>query len=85
MPVLRAGWAWSDGVLELLPSVQVWHIGLYRNEETLEPVLYYNQLPQAPTSAVLDPRPDAGDGRIGGGAVEMLKKSGVAAHQVRRA
>jgi uracil phosphoribosyltransferase len=58
VPILRAGLGLVDGVMELLPNVQVWHIGLYRDEETLRPVEYYNKLPTAPTvqvCLVLDP------------------------------
>ena len=45
VPILRAGLGLVDGIQELLPNVQVWHIGLYRDEETLRPVEYYNRLP----------------------------------------
>ena len=58
VPILRAGLGLVDGIQELLPTVQVWHIGLYRDEETLRPVQYYNKLPDAPTvqiCLVLDP------------------------------
>jgi uracil phosphoribosyltransferase len=58
VPVLRAGLGMVDGVWDLLPDAQVWHIGLYRDEETLQPVQYYNKLPTLPTVGtclVLDP------------------------------
>lgn len=58
VPILRAGLGMVDGFMELLPDVQVWHIGLYRDEETLTPVEYYNKLPSEPTVQtcfVLDP------------------------------
>lgn len=58
VPVLRAGLGMVDGVLEMMPSAQVWHIGLFRDEETLRPVEYYNKLPVSPTvdvCLVLDP------------------------------
>ncbi len=58
IPILRAGLGMVDGILELLPSAQVWHIGLYRDEKTLRPVQYYNKLPVAPTVQIcfiLDP------------------------------
>ena len=45
-PILRAGVGMLDGVLSLIPSARVGFIGLYRNEETLEPVEYYVKLPQ---------------------------------------
>ena len=46
VPILRAGLGMVDGILTLLPSAKVGHIGLYRNEETLEPVKYYCKMPQ---------------------------------------
>ena len=45
VPILRAGLGMADGLLELIPSARVGHIGLYRDEETLEPVDYYSKLP----------------------------------------
>ena len=45
VPILRAGLGMVDGVLQLVPAAKVGHIGLYRNEETLEPVEYYCKLP----------------------------------------
>ena len=46
-----------EGVLELMPSAEVWHIGLYRDEHTLKPVEYYNKLPTATllVCLILDP------------------------------
>jgi len=58
VPILRAGLGMVDPVLQLLPDAAVWHLGLYRNEETAEPVGYYDKLPRenAPHVAlVLDP------------------------------
>ena len=58
VPVLRAGLGMVDAMLELMPSAEVWHIGLYRDERTLKPVEYYNKLPDAATVQVcliLDP------------------------------
>ena len=58
VPVLRAGLGMVDAMLELIPTAQVWHIGLYRDERTLKPVEYYNKLPDAATVQVcliLDP------------------------------
>ena len=49
VPVLRAGLGMVDGILEMMPSAEVWHIGLFRDEETLRPVEYYNKLPVSPT------------------------------------
>jgi uracil phosphoribosyltransferase len=78
VPVLRAGLGMVDGVLALLPNVQVWHIGLYRNEETLEPVLYYNRLPKATSVSlclILDPMLATGGSAVA--TIDMLKKAGV--------
>ncbi|HBV62825.1 MAG TPA: uracil phosphoribosyltransferase [Rhodopirellula sp.] len=58
VPILRAGLGMVDPRLNLLPDAAVWHLGLYRNEETAEPVEYYDKLPKsgAPNTAlVLDP------------------------------
>jgi uracil phosphoribosyltransferase len=58
VPVLRAGLGMLNGVLEMIPTAEVWHIGLYRDEHTLHPVEYYNKLPTEATvqlSLVLDP------------------------------
>ncbi len=77
VPIMRAGLGLVDGIQELLPTVQVWHIGLYRDEETLRPVEYYNKLPAAPTvqvCLVLDPMLATGGSAIA--AVDILKRWG---------
>ncbi len=78
VPILRAGLGMVDGVIELLPSVQVWHIGLYRDEKTLRPVEYYNKLPTQPTvdvCIVLDPMLATGGSAVA--TVDILKRWGV--------
>jgi len=78
VPILRAGLGMTEGVLYLLPNVQVWHIGLYRDEETLQPVQYYNKLPNDPTvevCVVLDPMLATGGSAIA--TVDILKNWGV--------
>ncbi len=78
VPILRAGLGLVDGVMQLLPNVQVWHIGLYRDEETLRPVEYYNKLPTAPTvniCLVLDPM--LATGGSAAATVNILKNWGV--------
>ena len=78
VPVLRAGLGLVEGVMELLPNVQVWHIGLYRDEKTLRPVEYYNKLPTEPTvqlCLVLDPMLATGGSSVA--TVDILKKWGV--------
>ena len=58
VPILRAGLGMVDPVLDLLPSAEVWHLGLYRDEATAKPVRYYDKLPaQRPVDVaiILDP------------------------------
>lgn len=57
-PILRSGLGMADAILQLVPDAQVWHLGLYRDHETLKPVTYYNKLPPKPAidvAVVLDP------------------------------
>ena len=78
VPILRAGLGMVEGVWELMPSAEVWHIGLYRDEETFRPVEYYNKLPVEPTVAVclvLDPMLATGGSAIA--TVDILKRWGV--------
>ncbi len=78
IPILRAGLGMVEGVWELMPSAEVWHIGLYRDEKTLKPVQYYNKLPIEPTVSVcliLDPMLATGGSAIA--AVDILKQWGV--------
>jgi uracil phosphoribosyltransferase len=77
VPILRAGLGMVDGILEMLPAAQVWHIGLYRDEETLRPVTYYNRLPEIPTVQVciiLDPMLATGGSAVA--AADILKDWG---------
>lgn len=79
IPILRAGLGMVEGVWELMPSAEVWHIGMYRDERTLKPVAYYNKLPVAPTVAVcliLDPMLATGGSAVA--TVDILKQWGVA-------
>ena len=58
VPILRAGLGLVDGVLRIVPSARVGHIGLYRNEETLEPVKYFCKMPKDVTDRdilIVDP------------------------------
>jgi uracil phosphoribosyltransferase len=78
VPIMRAGMGMMEGVMELLPSVQVWHIGLYRDEKTLKPVEYYNRLPSAPTVQicfVLDPM--LATGGSASATIDIVKRWGV--------
>ena len=76
VPILRAGIGMSDGVQNMLPTARIGHIGLYRNEETLEPVEYYCKLPVVKNPLVLlcDPMLATGGSAIA--AISMLKKRG---------
>jgi uracil phosphoribosyltransferase len=78
IPILRAGLGMVEGVWELMPTAEVWHIGLYRDEHTLKPVQYYNKLPVEPTVTVcliLDPMLATGGSAVA--TVDILKKWGV--------
>jgi uracil phosphoribosyltransferase len=58
VPILRAGLGMVDSVLELIPSAEVWHLGLYRDERTAQPVEYYSKLPPGrpvDVAMILDP------------------------------
>ncbi len=79
IPILRAGLGMVDAMLELLPTAEVWHIGLYRDERTLKPVEYYNKLPDAATvqvCLVLDTM--LATGGSAAATVDILKKWGAA-------
>jgi uracil phosphoribosyltransferase len=78
VPVLRAGLGMVDGILEMIPGAQVWHLGIYRDEHTLRPISYYNKLPIEPTvqvCLVLDPMLATGGSATA--AIDVLKKWGV--------
>jgi len=78
LPILRAGLGMAEAVLDLLPTAQVWHLGLYRDHETLKPVTYYNKLPPVPTierAMVLDPMLATGGSAVA--AVDVLKRWGL--------
>lgn len=58
VPILRAGIGMVDAMLTMIPSAEVWHLGLYRDEETAQPVRYYSKLPESSpvdVAFVLDP------------------------------
>ena len=78
VPILRAGLGMVEGVWELIPTAEVWHIGLYRDEKTLKPVQYYNKLPIEPTVSVcliLDPMLATGGSAVA--TIDILKNWGV--------
>jgi uracil phosphoribosyltransferase len=77
VPILRAGLGMIDPILDLIPTAAVWHLGLYRDHATLEPVTYYNKLPPAANidlCLVLDPMLATGGSATA--AVDILKRWG---------
>ena len=77
IPVLRSGLGMVEGLWEMMPGAQVWHIGLYRDERTLRPVEYYNKLPVHPSVQVcliLDPMLATGGSAVA--TVDVLKRWG---------
>lgn len=77
VPILRAGMGMLDGVFELMPNAKVSVVGLYRNEETLEPVVYFEKLVKDigdRTAMIIDPMLATGGTLIA--TIDMLKKSG---------
>ena len=77
VPILRAGLGMVDAMLELMPTAQVWHLGLFRDERTLRPVEYYNKLPDSASvdlCLILDPMLATGGSATA--AIEVLKKWG---------
>jgi uracil phosphoribosyltransferase len=77
IPILRAGLGMVEGVLSLFPAAKVGHIGLFRNEETLQPEEYYCKLPvniEDKVVMVLDPMLATGGSSVA--AIDMLKKRG---------
>jgi uracil phosphoribosyltransferase len=77
IPILRAGLGMVDAMLELMPTAEVWHLGLFRDERTLKPVEYYNKLPDAASvdlCLILDPMLATGGSATA--AIEVLKRWG---------
>jgi uracil phosphoribosyltransferase len=77
LPILRAGLGMADAILQVLPSACVWHLGLYRDHDTLQPVTYYNKLPSEHAidlSLVLDPM--LATGGSANTAISLLKQGG---------
>jgi len=81
VPVLRAGLGMADGLLELIPSARVGHIGVYRNEEK-RPVEYYVRLPEIEDRSFIVCDPMIGTGHSAAHAVSVLKSRGVPAARI---
>lgn len=77
VPILRAGLGMADGFLDLLPDAKVGHVGLYRNEETLEPVDYYSKFPRnLKDSLVFLLDPMLATGGSASAAISFIKQKG---------
>lgn len=77
VPILRAGLGMVNGILSLFPAAKVGHIGLYRNEETLEPQEYYCKLPSGiDEKVVMVTDPMLATGGSASDAIKMIKKRG---------
>jgi uracil phosphoribosyltransferase len=78
VPILRAGLGMAQAILELVPFAQVWHLGLYRDHETLKPVTYYSKLspkPDLDVCFVLDPMLATGGSAVA--TLDILKRWGL--------
>lgn len=83
VPILRAGLGMVDGILELIPTARVGHVGIYRNEKTLQPVTYYKKLPPdiAETDViVIDPMLATAGSVIA--CIDVLKETGAVSIKV---
>jgi len=78
VPILRAGLGMVDPILDLIPEAQVWHLGLYRDEATAQPVEYYSKLPvnqPVDVALVVDPMLATGGSALA--ALSVLARWGV--------
>ena len=76
VPILRAGIGLCDGIKNMIPTARIGHIGMYRNEETLEPVEYYFKLPEVENPLVLIVDPMLATGGSAVAAISACKKRG---------
>jgi uracil phosphoribosyltransferase len=78
VPILRAGLGMVDPILNLIPTAEVWHLGLYRDEETARPVEYYSKLPRTePVDVALVVDPMLATGGSATAALSALHRWGV--------
>lgn len=75
-PILRAGLGMVDGLLSLIPSARVGHIGMYRDEETCQPVFYYYKMPAGKDRLVIVTDPMLATGGSACDAISRLKNDG---------
>ena len=76
VPILRAGLGMVDGLMKLMPSARVGHIGMYRDEETWQPVFYYYKMPAGKERIVLLTDPMLATGGSACDAIQRLKSDG---------
>ena len=76
VPILRAGLGMVDGLMKLMPSARIGHIGLYRDEETCLPVFYYYKMPTGKDRTVILTDPMLATGGSACDAISRLKKDG---------
>jgi len=77
VPILRAGVGMLEGILDLVPTARIGFLGMYRNEETAEPVAYYQKLPEQTATAlniIIDPMLATGGSTAA--AIDILKEAG---------
>ena len=78
VPIIRAGTGMIDGITQMIPNAKIGHIGLYRNEETLEPVKYLFKMPKhIKDKEIIIIDPMLATGGSGCAAIQMLKDEGV--------
>ncbi len=78
VPILRAGLGMVDPLTDLIPEIEIWHLGLYRDEATAQPVRYYDKLPKAnPTSVAMVLDPMLATGGSAAAAIQTLQEWGV--------
>ncbi|MCL2852672.1 MAG: uracil phosphoribosyltransferase [Defluviitaleaceae bacterium] len=84
VPILRAGLGMVNGILSLMPTTKVGHIGIFRNPETLEPVEYFSKLPSdCAERVVFLTDPMLATGGTAAAAVSFLKEKGVPIHNIK--
>ncbi len=76
VPILRAGLGMVEGIQSIIPTAKVGHVGMYRDEETLEPVEYYAKFPPLENSVVLVVDPMLATGGSASLAIDAVKKRG---------
>lgn len=76
VPILRAGLGMTDALLDLIPTAEVWHLGFYRDDETLQPVEYYQKFSNNPPDLVFVLDPMLATGGSASAGIDVVKKWG---------